>query len=220
LNRKDERKWFMRICGTVLAGGQSRRMGTSKELLDWGGKPLLVHLAGSILEAGLPCLIVSNTVEKLPGEVLKHPCIQVVSDQVESHGPISGIVTAFQTRTEEALLVLSCDLPFLDAQQIGRIAGQADRLQHWDALVAQADGRLHPLLALYHRRTFPLWKKALADQEYRLFTTLERLKPIPLPEGLLDPWATFNANTPEDYQAALAEKKRREALHQEGSASG
>ncbi|MCK9909856.1 molybdenum cofactor guanylyltransferase, partial [Microbacteriaceae bacterium K1510] len=171
----------MDVCGVILAGGQSRRMGSRKELLDWGGKPLVLHLAENMRAAGLPCLIVSNEQEILPVAELQRLDVQFVADQGESFGPLSGIVAAFQAREEEAMLVLSCDLPFVDAEQIGKLAEQAKIWRDWDALVTESNGRLHPLLAVYHRNSSPFWRRALSRGDYRLMNTLEKLKLMRLP---------------------------------------
>jgi molybdopterin-guanine dinucleotide biosynthesis protein A len=193
----------------ILAGGRSSRMGRRKELLPWQGKTLIGHLASSVTAAGMPCLIVSNEPGLLPQEVADLPEVEVVSDRIPSHGPISGIVTAFRVRTEEVLLVLSCDLPFAGQEQLARLREFGLKKTGWDALITQTNGRLHPLFALYHRRTQAVWEEAVQRGEYRLLTTLDKLRVERTPDGLLDRWATYNANTPEEFAAALAEAENR-----------
>ncbi|MGQ7279813.1 molybdenum cofactor guanylyltransferase [Brevibacillus thermoruber] len=199
------------IGGVVLAGGQSSRMGRPKELLGWKGGTLIGHVVSEVTALNLPCLIVSNAPDRLPGEVTGLSGVSVTGDLVPSAGPISGIVTAFRVRREEALLVLSCDLPFADREQIGRLLAHAQRTEEWDVVAARTDGRLHPLFALYHRRTQPMWEEALRAGRHRLMEVLERLRIAETPAGLLDDWAAYNANTPEEYRKALAEQHAREA---------
>ncbi|WP_241254509.1 molybdenum cofactor guanylyltransferase [Brevibacillus sp. SYP-B805] len=199
----------MDVCGVILAGGRSSRMGERKELLPWRGETLIGWLAKNIRAAGMPCLIVSNEPVLLPGEVTELPEVEVVNDLIPSHGPISGIVTAFRVRREEALLVLSCDLPFAEREQLLRLRGYGMQTGGWDALIAQSDGRLQPLFALYHRRTQAVWEEAFLRGEHRLMAALDRMRVEPTPEGLLDRWATYNANTPQEFAAALEEAKKR-----------
>ncbi|MED4753257.1 molybdenum cofactor guanylyltransferase [Brevibacillus choshinensis] len=193
----------------ILAGGNSSRMGTPKELLKWRGGTFLSELVKEISLLGMPCLVVSNTPERLPAETIDWTKVQVTSDLVPSSGPVSGLVTAFRATEEEVLLVLSCDLPFMDREQIRKLCEYASGLNEWDVVVANVQGRLHPLCALYHRRTQPVWEQALRDGQYRLMRTLDGLHVKLTPEGLLDEWAVFNANTPVEYEAALAREKSR-----------
>lgn len=197
------------IGGVILAGGNSRRMGSPKELLPWRGGTMLSELVEAMTAAQLPCLIVSNHGERLPEEVRQKGDVTIIPDAVLSAGPVSGLVTAFRMRHEEVLLVLSCDLPFMDREQIERMIRYAQGVEDWDVIAAHEQGRLHPLVALYHRRTQSRWEKALERGELRLMQTLAELHVHPTPEGLLDPWAVFNANTPEEYQAAVEEEQRR-----------
>lgn len=187
-------------------------MGRRKELLEWEGRPLILHQVDAVRRAGLPCLLVCNEVEELPRELFADTCVQVVRDSGVSCGPITGIVTAMQTRTEEVLLILSCDLPFLQADHLVKMIRHLPDLQESDAVIAQTDGRLHPLFALYHRRTQPLWEQALQEQSYRVMAVVEKMRAIPIQEEWLMDGATFNMNTPQEYETALEERRRIDAL--------
>ncbi|WP_167568600.1 molybdenum cofactor guanylyltransferase [Brevibacillus migulae] len=203
------------IVAVILAGGKSSRMGTRKELLEWGDRPLIMHQVDAIRGAGLPCLIVCNQQEELPDELLAAYDVQIVADRESSCGPITGIVTAMQTRVEEALLIFSCDLPFLETSHVCEMIRHVPDLQDWDAVVAYTQDRLHPLFALYHRRSREVFEQALATKSYRVMTALERLKVLPLQEEwLAEGTATFNMNTPQEYETALREWRRKHALSQ------
>lgn len=204
------------VCGVILAGGVSRRMGRPKELLQWGGEPLICHLARSIRQAALPCLVISNAPERLPLATLQALGAQWSQDVLPASGPVSGLCTAFRLRAEDAVLVLACDMPFVDSAQIGLMLTHCDQLHEWDAVIPQQGERLHPLFALYHRRTHCVWEAAHRQGELHVMGVVEQLRTRRLPEDVLDPWATFNVNTPQAYQQALQERKRRVALSSSG----
>lgn len=197
------------IAAVILAGGKSSRMGQPKELLPWRNGTMIGELVKEVTALQLPCLVVSNHPDRLKQEAAKHGEVMLLPDLVASAGPVSGLVTAFRARNEEVLLVLSCDLPFLDRVQIRKLLQYAQSASGWDVVAVRQGKRLHPLCALYHRRTQQAWEDALKRGELRLMETLARLRVKETPEGLLDEWAVFNANTPEEYQAAIAEEKRR-----------
>lgn len=207
-----ESKQRPEACAVILAGGKSSRMGRRKELLTWEGRPLIAHQVEVIRTAQLPCLIVCNEQEELPRALFAAPDVQIVSDAGKSCGPLTGIVTAMQTRAEEALLILSCDLPFLRSEHLVRMLSHLPDLQKWDAAVARTQKRFHPLFALYHRRTQERFAEALQARSYRVMSVLERLRVLPLEEDWLQDGATFNMNTPEDYETALRERGKWDAL--------
>lgn len=192
----------------ILAGGTSSRMGTPKELLKWREGTFLSELVRETTAAGLGCLVISNAPDRLAEQrATWPPGVEVTPDLVPSAGPISGIVTAFRATSEEVLLILSCDLPFLDREEIGKLCRLAEGSTDWDVVAAKVQDRLQPLCALYHRRSQPVWEKALRDGQHRLMRTLDELRVLTTPDGLLDEWAVFNANTPEQYEQALAREK-------------
>lgn len=197
------------LCGVILAGGQSSRMGRRKELLAWQKKTLIEHLVGCVTSLAIPCLVVTNEPQQLPDTVKEDANVQVSGDLVEPCGPLGGIITSFRLRLEERVLLLSCDLPFLTPSELTRFCSYQTQGDDWDVILAQSQKRLHPLLGIYHRRTQPIWEEAWINRQYRLMTTLEKLRVHAVPEGLLDPWTTYNANTPEEYSVALAEWSRR-----------
>jgi molybdopterin-guanine dinucleotide biosynthesis protein A len=208
------------VCAVILAGGKSSRMGRRKELLDWVGRPLILHQVDAVRRAGLSCLIVSNAPDELPDQVSVDPQVTVIEDAWTSKGPITGILSAMEAAEYGAYLVLSCDLPFLAADHLLHMLRFLPELKEWDALIAEAGGRLHPLIALYHRRTKAVWQQALALKEYRVMAAVERIKSKPLQADWLDDWVTFNMNTPEEYEIALREWRRRDALFKRNGNGG
>lgn len=199
-----------KIAAVILAGGKSSRMGQPKELLPWRSGTIISELIGEVRSLQLPCLVVSNHPERLR-ELEKADEVTIIPDQVDSAGPVSGLVTAFRARTEEVLLVLSCDLPFMDREQIAKLVEFAMSVSGWDVVAVRAKERLHPLCALYHRRTWQAWEDALRKGDLRLMNTLARLRVAETPEGLLDEWAVFNANTPAEYEQAIRREQQRQA---------
>jgi len=111
-----------KLYGLVLAGGQSRRMGRDKALLQRDGQTQL-HLAVELLQGVTEKQFVSTRAEQQDdAERQRYP--QIV-DRYDDIGPIAGIWSALETHQEVDWLVLACDLPNLDRQTLDHLIGHA-----------------------------------------------------------------------------------------------
>ena len=78
--------------GFVLAGGQSRRMGTDKALVEFRGRPLVAHALDLVRAAGLPVFIAGA---RSPIESYA----PVVPDLRADEGPLGGICAGLDSLT-------------------------------------------------------------------------------------------------------------------------
>lgn len=84
--------------GFVLAGGQSRRMGRDKAMLEWGNVSLLEHMTQLLLTVVTKVQVIGR------GEI---------PDKVTGKGPLGGIATALAITDQDANLFTAVDLPLL-----------------------------------------------------------------------------------------------------------
>lgn len=104
----------LRYCiGVLLAGGQSRRMGCDKALLDWSGRPLIEHQLATLRAAGVDVLQVSGT----------RPDYDGIPDRQPQRGPLMGLISVMATFPEDDcdLLVMPVDMPHLTAALLRRL---------------------------------------------------------------------------------------------------
>jgi len=123
----------------ILAGGRSRRMGQDKATTLLAGETLLDRVVEKVQPLFSELLISVRSVDP------QLPYIQII-DQVESQGPMVGVVTALRQITTPWLFVTACDMPFVSTKLI---CAMADQRQQQEAVVAKVAGRLQPLLAFY-----------------------------------------------------------------------
>lgn len=98
--------------GVLLAGGQSRRMGCDKALLDWHGQPLIERQLAILRESGVGGLRVS-------GERPTHGGMADVQPQL---GPLGGLASVAATLTGTPdLLVIPVDMPRLSSGLLRRL---------------------------------------------------------------------------------------------------
>lgn len=127
----------------VLAGGQSRRMGTDKAFIDWEGRPLLQHaleLAASVC----PRLSIVGAADKFSRFG------SVVEDHFLARGPLAGIHAALRSTKADLNLILAVDLPFLERRFLEFLLEQAQQSKPLVTVPRTADG-WQPLCAVYRR---------------------------------------------------------------------
>ncbi len=194
----------VKYAGIVLAGGRSRRMGSSKALLPFGPEVMLQRVVRIVGEAVQPVVVAAQVGQELPA--LPHS-IAVVCDRRPNRGPLEGLAVALsglQGRADAAF-VTGCDTPLLQPRFVRRMN---ELLADFDAVVPCIDGVDQPLLAVYRTSILPHVER-LADADGRLIALLQRLNLRRVAADLLadvDPRGDLliRVNTPADYQVSLA----------------
>ena len=201
----------------VNAGGQSRRMGRDKALLPVppAGQPLLGHVVARLAPLRPGALVVVSNNAELPALVTLPGAPQFVADAYPDTGTLGGIATGLR-HTADRALVVACDLPLVSASLcrfLWAIAQEnadesGDRLDRWDAVVPVVGGYEEPLHALDHVRCLPAIEARLAQGQRRVISFMPDVRTRYVTEDELRPIdpelrSFVNANTPEEWEAAL-----------------
>jgi molybdopterin-guanine dinucleotide biosynthesis protein A len=188
------------MTGIILAGGESRRMGREKSLLDFKGRPLVAHMLE--LCAGLfeQTVIVTNK----PDHYRSYGA-ELVSDVFDIRGPLTGIYSGLLKSRSEYSFVAACDMPFLNPRLIAYMGAAA---QGYDAVVPRYQGYLEPLHAVYHRGLLPAIESRLRKGDRRIRSMFDDLAVRYLAEEEIDRFDPLrrsfrNLNTPEEYKEAV-----------------
>jgi molybdopterin-guanine dinucleotide biosynthesis protein A len=192
---------FEDAAAIILAGGKSSRMGRPKALLEFGGEPLIVHLARLLGPSFARLVVVAAPDQTLP----ELPAL-VVRDELPFRGPVGGIYYGLKAVGEEFAFVTSCDAPFLNLSLVQYLM---TRISEFDVVVPYWEDRFQPLHAVYRTEVAPLLAGQLERDELRPITLFERVRTLKVHEDEIrrvdgDGLSFLNMNTPEDYQAALA----------------
>ena len=142
------------LTGIVLAGGQSRRLGTvtPKPLIGLGGKLLLARVADT-----LKSLCKEQIVVVRPGQGDDVPDLgialgmHVVTDIEGSDGPLSAISAGLATATTPLAFIVGADYPFLSRSLIIEMMriSQFGSDTSSSAVIVRQSNRLNPLHAIY-----------------------------------------------------------------------
>lgn len=147
----------------VLAGGGARRLGgTDKPAVTVGGRPLLDRVLSACPDA-------AATVVVGPPRPVHRPVTWSREDP-PGGGPLAALDAGLAHTSEDTVLVLSADLPFLTPAAVRALLDTSDHGDGHEGAVLH-DGRDQPLLAAY--RTEPLRRElALLRTEYGRLTGL------------------------------------------------
>lgn len=183
------------LYGLVLTGGQSRRMGTDKALLQRDGRSLLAA-AATLLGAVCEEVFVSVREVTRDGERARWP--QIV-DRYGGLGPADGIVSALSRFPTRGWLVLACDLPRLNASTLDTLVAGRDPARDATAFRSVRDDLPEPLCAIYEPASLTTMQGFLAKDvrcPRKMLLNMDTLLLPPAPEDAL-----ANANTPDDWAA-------------------
>ncbi|CAN0580330.1 unnamed protein product, partial [Laminaria digitata] len=157
------------ICGLLLAGGQSRRMGGGdKCLMDLGGKTLLRRIIDTAAPQVGPLVLNTNSDPAL-FEVYDLPVAPDVIDGFA--GPLAGVLTGLEWAEMNApgcdwVASFACDAPFAPADLVARLIVAVEGAGA-DMACASSGGRDHPVFALWPVRLAAELRAAVVDEGVR-----------------------------------------------------
>jgi molybdopterin-guanine dinucleotide biosynthesis protein A len=187
------------LAAAILAGGAARRLGgRQKPLLVVHGLTIIERQLAVLREVAEPVFVVAAD-----ADTYARFGVEVVPDRIPNCGALGGIYTAIVTAPRERVLVVACDMPFLNAPLLRAISEKTA-----DLVIPRSARGLEPLCAIYTKACAQpirdrLSRRALEASVLPEGILVEEIGPEVLaaydPDGLL----FVNVNTPHDYERAL-----------------
>lgn len=179
------------MSAVILCGGRSSRMdGFPKQFLLYQGRTFQDKLLDELEGFGEVALS-DNREDAGNGRI-------VWRDIVPGCGPLSGIHAALSYAAYDWVFVTACDMPRLSGACVDFLIGCVT--DACDCVVPYADGKVHPLCAIYHKSALPQAEALLAEDDYRVRSLLDRIRTVyvEMPDSCLD--CFYNVNTPELFR--------------------
>src|SRR5262245_60041690 len=181
----------------IVAGGQARRFGgRDKSRLTIDGRTIIVRQVEVLQMVTAEVFIVAPKDERF-----RDLGLPVHLDRVPNAGVLGGIYTALEVAAADRVLVIACDLPFLDG---GLLRLLVERAGGGDGAWVRTDRGVEPLLACYQRAAAARLRERidagmfkasdLGDVLKMIDVTTEDVARFGSPDRLLT-----NLNTPDDY---------------------
>ncbi|MFT4754107.1 MAG: molybdopterin-guanine dinucleotide biosynthesis protein A [Salibacteraceae bacterium] len=177
----------------ILAGGQSARMGTDKGLLSVQGVSFIQKL---VKKANSFCGQTLISVGKHNQEAYANLNVDLVVDENAKMGPIGGIVSALKRVKTPWFMLISVDSPWVSEVAMSAL-WQAKK--GFDGVLLASPYNVHPLVGVYHRKTFLIWETALKEGNLRVMSVIAKLNVNTVSQDVV------NINTREDFKAMNTE---------------
>lgn len=188
------------LFGTILAGGQARRLGgIDKGLVDVGGKPMIEWI---IERLGPQVGTVIINANRNHDAYARYGC-PVVSDTFGNYaGPLAGFAAAMEHAGRGALLTVPCDSPAPPPDLARRLLAAMDD-GNAELAVAHDGDRLQPVYALLPVILLDSLRSFLeaGDRKIDLWYARHRMVTADFSDH---PEAFLNLNRPQDMDRLLA----------------
>lgn len=132
--------------GLVLAGGQSRRMGSDKALLLHAGRSQLAYTMALLSQFTSATYVSTSKAQQDEPERASFP--QIV-DRYDDLGPVAGVLSAMDSDPHAAWLVLAVDLPNIDDSTLGFLVESRNPAHPFSAFRSSHNDLPEPLCAIY-----------------------------------------------------------------------
>ena len=184
----------------ILAGGKATRLGgINKALIEIEGETIISKIHRALGPICNEVIIISNQAQtdyRIPAKI--YP------DIIENCGPLGGIHSALLHSSNEIVLVVSCDMPFISINIANQLIDAYIKNQpKVDAVIPTLNGFNEPLLAIYSKRLSTKISEILSDRKgHRITDLLDKCNTIKVeieasPENIR---SFTNINTFDDYK--------------------
>ncbi|HEX9510384.1 MAG TPA: molybdenum cofactor guanylyltransferase [Puia sp.] len=111
------------LLGVVLCGGESRRMGSDKGLLNTGQGLWALNMRDKLTPWQLPVIYSINERQRETYSLLLPPDRLIIDNALfpELRGPLKGLLSIHEQFPEYDLFLVACDMQDLDAQTIAKV---------------------------------------------------------------------------------------------------
>ena len=153
-------------CGLVVCGGNSRRMGSDKSLLEYYDKPQRYHVYDMLKPF---CETVFISCNELQSNNIKDGYPFLKDDVAYNHiGPMAALLTACKQFSQKNILLIGCDYPFLTATDLQQFAANCKAENNPVAFYNEQEDMYEPLLAWYPYQLFDKMKKMHGANQFSL----------------------------------------------------
>lgn len=184
------------VTGVLLCGGESRRMGRDKAMLEFAGRRLIEYPLAALRGVAGTVLIASGRSPRYAEFGLR-----IVLDTDDDVGPLGGLLAGLTAARTKWVAVLACDMPRASSAVLSALLAEALR-KDLDACLLELERGTQPMFAVYRREVCArAVRDAIARGERRMVSFHSELRLGVLRASELGPQVegeATNVNTPDE----------------------
>ncbi len=196
-----------KVTVVIQAGGESRRMGQSKALVPFAGRPLMCRMIERLSPVADELIITTNEADRLAfiADDYSELNIRLVADLHDYRGALPGIHTALEAATNPFVAIIACDMLFASPRLV---VAEAIALKESgaDAVIPVNKHGYEPFHAIYRRSAcLPAVVELLGKGEKKAQAFFDRVKVREYEQAEVlhaEPMGGcfINANTPDELR--------------------
>jgi len=170
------------LLGVILCGGESKRMGSDKGLIEKDGETWAGLAARKLLSLPIPVVVSINEQQHELYSKLFSPD-NLIIDSIDIKGPLTGLLSVHEQYPERDIFLMACDLVDMDEATISNLIDQYKSASDFDFFVYQ-ENFAEPFCAIYTSRGLkPVLEKAKAHSliKFSFQTILDEGKTLRIP---------------------------------------
>jgi molybdopterin-guanine dinucleotide biosynthesis protein A len=199
------------ISVVILAGGESRRLGIDKSLLEVEGQPLLARTVQTLATLSDDLAVVTNEAARYQALGLG---VRFVPDEKRGMGSLMGIYSGLRVARYGHALAVACDMPFLS---LPLLRYMAPLTEGYDVVTPRLNGLVEPLHSIYGKACLPFMAELLDQGRRKITSFFPKVRVRYVEEQELEAFdpshlSFVNVNTAEDWEMVQRLLSSAEAL--------
>jgi molybdopterin-guanine dinucleotide biosynthesis protein A len=135
------------LLGVVLCGGESKRMGSDKGLLQMNGKTWAEVVSEKLRQQNIPVVIsINENQQDAYSRIFDRE--EFVIDQLPMHGPLNGLLTVHQQFPDHDILLMACDVVDMNDIILNELITAYEKNEA-EYFAYEEDNFFQPLCAIY-----------------------------------------------------------------------
>ncbi|MBF0709279.1 molybdenum cofactor guanylyltransferase [Alkalihalobacillus hwajinpoensis] len=197
----------MKIIGTLLAGGESRRFGSPKAFATYHGKPFYEVVLNQLHPVVNESIIVTNRDLLEQFSMSTSEDIRVIRDEEKfvGMGPLAGLYSGMTQTNGDLYLTVACDMPFVTDGLFSTLIEEMIKHPEAMAVIPVSSGRSQPLCAIYHSSCQSIIEELLLSGKRKMNDLFELINAQYIKVEELKK-QFLNVNTKEEYKFVQKER--------------
>lgn len=137
------------LLGVVMCGGESRRMGRDKGLLETKNTPWAKSIANIFVNLEIEYVLSINAAQIEPYAQLFDDSKLIVDSDFQVRGPLRGLLSIYKKNPARDLLLIACDLQDMDTATVDKLTQFYLANKDQQYLAYKVQNFIEPLCAIY-----------------------------------------------------------------------